>query len=88
MAEDWNNRKVTVLGLGRSGIATANYLAKRGAQIFLSDSSESDAEKSAQAAELEARGIKVELGKHSEEAATHLASSIITSPRHQTRMQM
>ena len=79
MAEDWNNRKVTVLGLGRSGIATANYLAKRGADVFLSDSSESDAEKSAQAAELEARGIKVELGKHSDEAIA-FGEFVVVSP--------
>lgn len=79
MVEDWKNRNITVLGFGRSGIATANYLKARGANVFLSDSAEATAEKRTQAAELEARGIKIEFGHHSDEAI-NFGDLIVTSP--------
>ncbi|HEY9785439.1 MAG TPA: UDP-N-acetylmuramoyl-L-alanine--D-glutamate ligase [Candidatus Obscuribacterales bacterium] len=76
---DWNKSKVTILGLGRSGIAAARYLAERGAQVFVSDSASPDAERQKQAGELEAEGVKVELGQHSDEAID-FGSLVITSP--------
>jgi UDP-N-acetylmuramoylalanine--D-glutamate ligase len=76
---DWKNKKVTILGLGRSGFAAAQYLAARGAQVFVSDSAQPDAERQAQAAEIEALGCKVELGGHSDEAVS-FGSFVLTSP--------
>ncbi|HEY9716468.1 MAG TPA: UDP-N-acetylmuramoyl-L-alanine--D-glutamate ligase [Trichormus sp.] len=77
--QDWKNKKVTVLGLGRSGIATANYLAANGARVFLSDSAEATDERKSQAATLEKQGIKVELGGHTTDAIT-FGDFIVTSP--------
>ncbi len=37
---DLNNKKITVVGMGRSGIASANFLAGRKAQVTLIDSKE------------------------------------------------
>ena len=77
--EDWNNRKITVLGLGRSGIATAKYLRKRGASVWLSESAQETDERREQAKELESIGVKVELGKHSDQALA-FADLVVTSP--------
>lgn len=75
---DWEKRKVTILGLGRSGIATARYLADQGAKVLVSESEETP-EKLQQAKSLKALGIEVEFGKHSEEAV-NFGEIIITSP--------
>jgi UDP-N-acetylmuramoylalanine--D-glutamate ligase len=79
VSDDWNNRKVTILGLGRSGIATAKYLTARGARVYLSESSLETAEKRAQAADLEHLGMTIEFGKHSKEALA-FGEFIVTSP--------
>jgi UDP-N-acetylmuramoylalanine--D-glutamate ligase len=76
---DWKNKKVTILGLGRSGIAAAQYLSARGANVFVSDSAAADTERQAQAAEVERLGCKVELGGHSDAAIEH-GSFVLTSP--------
>ncbi|HEY9712126.1 MAG TPA: UDP-N-acetylmuramoyl-L-alanine--D-glutamate ligase, partial [Chroococcales cyanobacterium] len=76
---DWKKRKVTILGLGRSGIATALYLANRGAKVFLSDSQEATPEKISQANDLQKLGVQVEFGQHSAEAA-RFGEFIVTSP--------
>jgi UDP-N-acetylmuramoylalanine--D-glutamate ligase len=79
VSDEWNNRKVTILGLGRSGTAAARYLTARGAQVYLSESAEETSEKRAQAAELEKLGVTVEFGKHSKEALA-FGEFILTSP--------
>lgn len=76
---DWKDRKVTVLGLGRSGIAAAQYLSARGAKVLVSEGGAADAERQAQADEIESLGCKVELGGHSDEALA-FGSFVLTSP--------
>jgi UDP-N-acetylmuramoylalanine--D-glutamate ligase len=79
VTDDWTNRKVTILGLGRSGTATAKYLTAKGARVYLSESSQATEAKSAQAKELEKLGVKVEFGKHSQDALI-FGEFIVTSP--------
>lgn len=76
---DWKDKKVTILGLGRSGVAAARYLADRGAKVFVSESSAANSEREAQASEIESLGCKVELGGHSD-AALEFGSFVLTSP--------
>ncbi|MEV8586284.1 UDP-N-acetylmuramoyl-L-alanine--D-glutamate ligase [Streptomyces sp. NPDC051180] len=58
---DWNGKKVTVAGLGVSGIPAARVLAARGALVTVVNDGD-DERSRAQAAELEAEGITVRLG--------------------------
>lgn len=76
---DWSNEKVLVLGLGRSGISAAEYLAKRGAKVLLSESTAANEAKLAEAEKLKAIGVEVELGGHSQRAKD-FANLVIVSP--------
>ena len=76
---DWSGEKVLVLGLGRSGISAAEYLAKRGAKVLLSESTAPNAAKLADAEKLKAAGVEVELGGHSQQAKD-FANLVIVSP--------
>ncbi|MEU6167732.1 UDP-N-acetylmuramoyl-L-alanine--D-glutamate ligase [Streptomyces tanashiensis] len=58
---DWNGKKVTVAGLGVSGIPAARALHARGALVTVVNDGD-DERSRAQAAELEAEGITVRLG--------------------------
>ncbi len=76
---DWSNEKVLVLGLGRSGISAAEYLAKRHAKVMLSESGEANETRLAQAEKLKAQGIEVEFGGHSD-AACDFGNLVVVSP--------
>ncbi|MFJ5830285.1 UDP-N-acetylmuramoyl-L-alanine--D-glutamate ligase [Streptomyces sp. NPDC093089] len=58
---DWNGKKVTVAGLGVSGIPAARVLHARGALVTVVNDGD-DERSRAQAADLEAEGITVRLG--------------------------
>ncbi|MER7948317.1 UDP-N-acetylmuramoyl-L-alanine--D-glutamate ligase [Streptomyces sp. NPDC096079] len=74
---DWNGKKVTVAGLGVSGIPAARVLHARGALVTVVNDGD-DERSRAQAAELEAQGITVRLG----DGATLPAGTelIVTTP--------
>lgn len=76
---DWTGKKVLVLGLGRSGVSAAEYLAKKNAKVLLSESSEADANKLQQAERLKSLGVEVETGGHSDAAFSH-ADIVVVSP--------
>jgi UDP-N-acetylmuramoylalanine--D-glutamate ligase len=69
------NKHVTVAGAARSGIAAAELLARRGAQVTLSDTRADVPE----AAPLAPLGVALELGGHRVETFTN-ADLIVTSP--------
>ena len=58
------DKKVTVLGAARSGIAVAELLVREGAKVLVSEQSQ-EAEMKAQTKHLSDLGIQVELGPHS-----------------------
>ena len=62
----FKNKKVTIVGLGRSGVACANLLYDLGLDVYVSDNKDTDITRS-NALKLESRNIKVELGRHSQE---------------------
>lgn len=66
MKRNWYDKKVLVLGLSKSGISAAKYLASKGALCFISESS-STSKNEELIPELESLGIKVELSGHSDE---------------------
>lgn len=84
MTQPWSGKKVTVLGLGRSGTSTAAYLLKRGATVTVSEReaikpSPAGAEKQAEVDKLKALGATVETGGHSRQAIES-ADLIVVSP--------
>ena len=67
MKSSWFEKKVLVLGLSKSGISAAKYLNKHGADVFITESRERKEDDDKTIADLEAMGIKVEMGGHSDE---------------------
>lgn len=62
----FKDKKITVVGLGRSGMACVKLLYDLGAQVYATDSQDSDALRR-NASEIKSGKIKVELGRHSQE---------------------
>jgi UDP-N-acetylmuramoylalanine--D-glutamate ligase len=76
---NWTNNNITILGLGKSGRASAEYLAKRGARVIVSEAKDLDAENQKHAQALKEVGVLVESGGHRPETIKQ-ADVIITSP--------
>ncbi len=64
--EFFKNKKVTVVGLARSGLACANLLYDLAADVSVTDNSDNEFTR-LNATKLKSRTIKVEIGKHSED---------------------
>ena len=73
-----SGKKVLVVGLGRSGEAAALFLRKRGALVRLTEAAEGPELKKNKKV-LEASGIEVELGRHSEKFVSSV-DLVVTSP--------
>lgn len=74
---DVKGRKFSIIGLGRSGVAAARLLMRKGAEVFASDVRERS-ELTAVADELERLGVQLEFGRHSERILE--SESIVVSP--------
>jgi UDP-N-acetylmuramoylalanine--D-glutamate ligase len=59
------NKRVLVVGLGRSGVASAFFLQEHGAKVIVSDS-KSEAQLQSEVPALLDRGISIEAGRHGE----------------------
>lgn len=62
----FRNKKITIIGLARSGLACANLLFDLGAQVSVTDSKDCEATRRS-AAMLRSGAIKLELGRHSKD---------------------
>ena len=67
MKRKWNDKKVLILGLSKSGVAAAKYLNSKGAQCFITEFKPLEDKDKELIKELEAEGIQVETGGHSDE---------------------
>ncbi|MCD7779482.1 MAG: UDP-N-acetylmuramoyl-L-alanine--D-glutamate ligase [Candidatus Gastranaerophilales bacterium] len=67
MKRKWNDKKVLILGLSKSGVSAARYLSKQGADCFITEAKPLQDKDINLAKELEQEGIKLETGSHSEE---------------------
>lgn len=76
---DWKGKKVTILGLGKTGHASALYLFHRKADVLVSEAAELKGANLAYAEDLKSKGIALESGAHSDEALKR-AEIILTSP--------
>lgn len=77
--QDWTGKAVTVLGLSRSGVAVARYVASRGGQVFLSETTPASPQNEAQRQALEALGVEIEMGGHTRRVYDH-ADLVVLSP--------
>jgi UDP-N-acetylmuramoylalanine--D-glutamate ligase len=73
-----SGQKIVVLGMARSGMATASFLAARGARVTVSEKRES-AELSAEIQQLQRWGVEWETGGHKEETLLN-SDFIVVSP--------
>jgi UDP-N-acetylmuramoylalanine--D-glutamate ligase len=71
-------RDAVVVGLARSGVAAAEFLARRGASVVATDR-KPEGELQAEAMRLEALGVRTELGGHRRETFVS-ASMVVVSP--------
>jgi len=62
----FKNKKITIIGLGRSGIASANLLYDLGSDVYVSDNQDNEITR-LNLKKLKSKKIKVELGVHSQE---------------------
>jgi UDP-N-acetylmuramoylalanine--D-glutamate ligase len=62
----FKHKKITVVGLARSGLACANLLYDVGAKVSVTDNQDSDSIRF-NASQLKSKNIKVEIGRHSKE---------------------
>jgi UDP-N-acetylmuramoylalanine--D-glutamate ligase len=62
---DLKNKRVLVVGLGRSGVASAFFLQERGARVTVSDA-KTETQLQSEIAALLDRGVSIETGQHGE----------------------
>lgn len=74
----FKNKKITIVGLARSGVACANLLQRLGAQVSVTEAKDDAASRQAMK-KLCSGEIKVELGKHSREFIEQ-ADLVVISP--------
>jgi UDP-N-acetylmuramoylalanine--D-glutamate ligase len=70
--------EVVVIGLARSGVAAASFLARQGARVVAADV-KGEAALAAEALALPEQGVRLELGPHRRETFTR-ASMVVVSP--------
>jgi UDP-N-acetylmuramoylalanine--D-glutamate ligase len=75
---EWRRGEVAVIGLGRSGLAAARLLVRRGFRVYASDSGSSNAMERG-VAELRAAGATVDVGRHDLDRIAG-ASLVVVSP--------
>jgi UDP-N-acetylmuramoylalanine--D-glutamate ligase len=71
-------KRVVVVGMARSGVAAADYLARQGARVVATDS-KGEAELPAEVLNLAQRGVQLEAGGHRRETFTG-ADRVVVSP--------
>lgn len=76
---DWNNKRVSILGIGRSGVATAAYLSSRGAKVLMSEAQSQEKVNPEWLKQLADMPVEIEFGGHSPRA-TSWPELIVTSP--------
>ena len=64
---NWHDKKVLIMGFSMSGKSAAKYLARHGADVFITENREQKEEDLKDIQELEGLGIKIEFGCNSDE---------------------
>ncbi len=64
---NWHDKKILIMGFSMSGKSAAKYLARHGADVFITENREQKEEDLKDIQELEGLGIKIEFGGNSDE---------------------
>jgi UDP-N-acetylmuramoylalanine--D-glutamate ligase len=75
---DLKNKRIVVVGLGRSGVATARFLVKQGARVTVTDRAPADTLRASSAA-VDGLGVQLKLGGH-DAADFETADLVVLSP--------
>lgn len=75
----WKNKRIYILGAGKSGLAAAEYLAGQGAAVWLNDEKNKEAFDQSMLERLAAQGVNLELGCVGEPVSA-AADMIMQSP--------
>lgn len=67
MSTNWFDKKVLILGLSKSGVSAAKYLNAHGAEVFITELREKKDNDIEVLSELDALGVKVQMGGHTDE---------------------
>ena len=76
----FQDKKILVLGMARSGYAIAKYLSKRGNQIVLNDGKEEDKQNSDQVEELRGLGVELVFGSHPDDLLDNTYDYLVKNP--------
>lgn len=76
---DWTNKPVTILGLSKTGIASAEYLAQKGAACLLSETVPASPTNKDVRERLLALGVELEMGAHTARCFDH-SDLVVVSP--------
>ena len=80
MVNNNKEEKVLILGLSKTGIAAAKYLARQGASCFITELNEKNENNNESClTDLKNAGIEVEIGRHSDEFIENVTYAV-TSP--------
>ena len=74
------NKRVLVVGLGRSGVSSAIFLQEHGAKVIVSDS-KAEAQLQSEVPALLDRGISIETGRHGEHAHAEFHAALPRWPQ-------
>ncbi len=78
-AQTWQNQRITILGLSKSGSAVARYVLSRGGEVFLSEVMPATPGNASAREALSKLGCHIEMGGHSKQCFD-FAPTVIVSP--------
>ena len=76
----FQNKKILILGLARSGYAAAKYLVKKGNEVILNDGKEESKLDSLQISELKEMGVQLIFGEHPDNLLDNTFDYLIKNP--------
>ena len=76
----FENKKIFILGLARSGFAAAKYLIKHNNEVILNDGKEEDKLDKSQIEELKSLGVKLVFGSHPDDLLDESFDYLIKNP--------
>jgi UDP-N-acetylmuramoylalanine--D-glutamate ligase len=76
----FENKKIFILGLARSGFAAAKYLIKHNNEVVLNDNKEEEKLDKSQIEELKSLGVKIVLGSHPDDLLDGTFDYLIKNP--------
>ncbi|MBY0449283.1 MAG: UDP-N-acetylmuramoyl-L-alanine--D-glutamate ligase [Cyanobacteria bacterium] len=78
-AQTWQNQRITILGLSKSGSAVARYVLSRGGEVFLSEVMPATPGNASARETLSELGCHIEMGGHSKQCYD-FAPTVVVSP--------